>query len=721
MVRWLMASRKDGRWGNTQENALAMESLVAYYRKYEAEIPSFDGRCHARDRTISRASSSAAASTDLDRPGACRCRQLLGKVPAGSSAAADLRARRERERSSTPLASATRPTSCSRTGSTAGVRIQRSYAPYVEKGTRPAATSYKAGDLVRVTLTFKLTKERRFLAVTDPLPAGFEPVESWFATTAATLGAAQDDQGTDVNDWTAWWQRGGFDHVERHDDRVQLFATRLSEGRHEFSYVVRATTAGHVPDSAGTRGGDVRAGGLRAHGDGGARGEEVALMPRLADRVRALRRHPRLAAAAVAFAAGVGVLSWIRLGPIAPELLDISDASSTMVVDRHGVPLYEALSGDGTRSLRLAPTTCRATLAAATVAAEDRRFYSHVGHRSDRHSARREARHRRAPVRGGWVDDHAADGEAAARTAAAAAGARRGREAAGGRARSAARAPVQQAGNSRAVPEPGCLRRTDRRRRKGQLRLFRPRRVDADAGAGGIPGRAAAAALRIQSVQERRRQPSRGSAKCCAGCRRTGIDRGRPGARGGGGAARVQAGGGAVCCPPLRRARAGRAPAARAGHASRRRSTPVCRRTSPASSAASVRCSIAMAPTTLPWSCSTTRTAEWLAWEGSGRLLRHRARRGDRRRGVAPAAGLGAEAVHVCAGDSSRGVTPATVLADIPSHFPTAEPGVLYSAAQLRRPLSWPAAGACARWPGRRTCRRWRSHRSWASRPSSAS
>jgi uncharacterized protein YfaS (alpha-2-macroglobulin family) len=37
---------------------------------------------------------------------------------------------------------------------------------------------------------------------------------------------------------------GGFDHIERHDDRVQLFATRLDEGRHEFSYIVRATTAG---------------------------------------------------------------------------------------------------------------------------------------------------------------------------------------------------------------------------------------------------------------------------------------------------------------------------------------------------------------------------------------------------------------------------------------------------------------------------------------------
>ena len=32
--------------------------------------------------------------------------------------------------------------------------------------------------------------------------------------------------------------------MERHDDRVLLFATRLAEGAHVFSYVVRATTAG---------------------------------------------------------------------------------------------------------------------------------------------------------------------------------------------------------------------------------------------------------------------------------------------------------------------------------------------------------------------------------------------------------------------------------------------------------------------------------------------
>src|SRR5438067_6241632 len=41
MVRWLMQVRKGGRWGNTQENVWAMESLVDYYRKYERETPDF--------------------------------------------------------------------------------------------------------------------------------------------------------------------------------------------------------------------------------------------------------------------------------------------------------------------------------------------------------------------------------------------------------------------------------------------------------------------------------------------------------------------------------------------------------------------------------------------------------------------------------------------------------------------------------------------------------
>jgi alpha-2-macroglobulin len=95
-----------------------------------------------------------------------------------------------------------------------------------------------------------LPKERRFVAVSDPLAAGFEAVEGWFATTAADLARDASSQPEDAS-FAAWWRRGGFDRVEKHDDRVQLFATRLSEGRHEFSYLVRATSAGSF-SAAGT-------------------------------------------------------------------------------------------------------------------------------------------------------------------------------------------------------------------------------------------------------------------------------------------------------------------------------------------------------------------------------------------------------------------------------------------------------------------------------------
>ena len=69
---------------------------------------------------------------------------------------------------------------------------------------------------------------------------------------------------------------------------------------------------------------------------------------------------------------------WLRLGPLPAGLLD-EPTPSTIVVDRTGVPLYEARGGDGTRGVRLAPDTLPPLLVAATVAAEDRRFWSHPG------------------------------------------------------------------------------------------------------------------------------------------------------------------------------------------------------------------------------------------------------------------------------------------------------------------------------------------------------
>jgi uncharacterized protein YfaS (alpha-2-macroglobulin family) len=229
MVRWLMKVRKAGRWGNTQENVWAMESLVDYYRKYESEVPDFTAVVKLGNESIAndafRGRSTLAKSHDVSMM------QLQPRV------GVDTPVTFNRQGTGT-LFYLMRlryvPAGMLHDALNQGFSVERKYSQ----------KTFKAGDLIKVTLRIRNTKERRFVAVTDPIPAGTEPVESWFATTATDLSEAQRTNESQDNDWMAWWEHGGFDHVERHDDHVNLFATRLSEGMHEFSYMVRATTAG---------------------------------------------------------------------------------------------------------------------------------------------------------------------------------------------------------------------------------------------------------------------------------------------------------------------------------------------------------------------------------------------------------------------------------------------------------------------------------------------
>ncbi len=244
MVRWMLAARKNGRWGNTQENAMAMEALVTYYRVHEAEIPDFTGLVSfGGDKPLAQQAFKGRSATATTKT--VPMQTLLASGPAGSSR--DLTFAKTGTGRLFYVARLKYAVDAPRLeGLDSGFAITRTYEP-TEAGakgaTGPATTSYKAGDLVRVTLAFDLTKERRYVAVVDPLPAGFEPVESWFATTARDLAGQNDDQ-SEPSEWWLLWEKGGFDHVEKHDDQVRLFATRLSEGHHEFSYIVRATTAG---------------------------------------------------------------------------------------------------------------------------------------------------------------------------------------------------------------------------------------------------------------------------------------------------------------------------------------------------------------------------------------------------------------------------------------------------------------------------------------------
>ena len=71
--------------------------------------------------------------------------------------------------------------------------------------------------------------------------------------------------------------------------------------------------------------------------------------------------------------------AWIRVGPVPDDLLSPSADASTVVLDRHGTPLYEARSGAGTRSSLLDEHALPPMLVNATIAAEDHRFFRHPG------------------------------------------------------------------------------------------------------------------------------------------------------------------------------------------------------------------------------------------------------------------------------------------------------------------------------------------------------
>jgi uncharacterized protein YfaS (alpha-2-macroglobulin family) len=240
MARWLMASRTNGRWGTTYENATALSAMVSYYRAFEAEIPQMTATVKLGASTVGTAAFAGRTTTSQEF-----------HVPMAELAKT--------------VAAATRDLQVARTGTgrvyyttrlqylapepadpvDRGFHVDRKFTVFTSAGApSPAATSFNVGDVIRVTVGVTLAAEGKFLAVDDRLPAGFEPIDESLSTTALDLAREATTFTSGGRDFLAWWRRGGFDHVEKHDDRVLAFATRLSAGRHEFTYLVRATTAG---------------------------------------------------------------------------------------------------------------------------------------------------------------------------------------------------------------------------------------------------------------------------------------------------------------------------------------------------------------------------------------------------------------------------------------------------------------------------------------------
>ena len=235
-----------------------------YYKKFEAETPNMTatvaiGDAHDRQRDVPRPHRRRRSTVRLAMPDLLQA----GRRPAPKPTS--------RSRAPGPAGCTTRR-GCSTSPSTPpppsdqGMRVERRYERFVENGdsSRPA-TTFAAGDLIRVTLTITLPQERRFVAVTDALPAASRPSTAGSATTASDLARDASSQPADRS-FDARWRRGGFDHVEKYDDRVVALRD-AAERRPPRVLVSRARDDGrhvHVDRHLGR--GDVRAGSVNGRG-----------------------------------------------------------------------------------------------------------------------------------------------------------------------------------------------------------------------------------------------------------------------------------------------------------------------------------------------------------------------------------------------------------------------------------------------------------------------
>jgi hypothetical protein len=99
----------------------------------------------------------------------------------------------------------------------------------------------KAGAKVRVRVTMVNQSRRHHVALVDPIPAGFEPMNPALAVT----GEIPKDPKQEAKQSRYWyWARTWYEHQNMRDERVEAFASLLYDGVWDYSYVARATTPG---------------------------------------------------------------------------------------------------------------------------------------------------------------------------------------------------------------------------------------------------------------------------------------------------------------------------------------------------------------------------------------------------------------------------------------------------------------------------------------------
>jgi len=223
IARWLLNSRKDGIWKNTQTTSSVLVTLLDYLNQTKELDANFEAQVSVADQPSMQVKFNAdnllSEQEVLVNLSDLKQTQLIGL---------DL------EKTGTGVlyydilmdylytADEIAPTE-------QGLGIQSDILAIGSNDPK----NLKVGQNYKIKLTMTVPEDRYFVGVESMLPAGFEPVDLSLQTSAQV----DLDNELENNNWY-------FNHTEMRDDRVFLFADYLPAGVYEYEYIVRATTPG---------------------------------------------------------------------------------------------------------------------------------------------------------------------------------------------------------------------------------------------------------------------------------------------------------------------------------------------------------------------------------------------------------------------------------------------------------------------------------------------
>ncbi len=249
LVRGLLAHRKSGHWGSTQENVFILLALDKYFAAFENVTPDFVtriwlGNTYAGEEAFKGRSADSnvlnipmsylvaqggTSNLFIDRQGAGRLYYRIGMKYAPKDLKLD--------------------------PADYGFTVLRRYEAVDNKDdvkqNADGSWTIKSGARVRIRLTMVAQARRYHVALVDQLPAGLEILNPELKTTEAipTDAGGGNTSVLEVGSRSLgrnyyWWRMNWFEHQNFRDERAEAFSSLLWEGVYNYTYVARATTPG---------------------------------------------------------------------------------------------------------------------------------------------------------------------------------------------------------------------------------------------------------------------------------------------------------------------------------------------------------------------------------------------------------------------------------------------------------------------------------------------